>query len=204
MSGILQTFIRDNTRTCAVALLIPTLTGCVADLHRIFELTCHFRVQYFVIAAVFAGVLLLVRDWRWAGVALLSAAINGAAIAPWYFSPKPDKPLAPALPLRLLLSNVHTANLRSAPLLALIQREQPDLVILEEVNDRWMADLDVLRKDYPYSKWIPRSDNFGIAVLSRRELADPREIDFDSEVPTILTDFLVGSQCRRGARKRLN
>ncbi len=193
MTKLILNFARDKSRMFACLVLLPTLTASVADVYWLFELTCHFRLQYLVAAVVCTCASLALRDGRWAAIGLLSVVVNGFAIAPSYFGISTTRPTA-GFPLRLLLCNVYTANLQSAPLLSLIQRERPDLVILQEVNERWMADLESLRETYPFSTWITREDNFGIAVLSRGRLIDPREVDLESEVPTILTDVHFGSQ----------
>ena len=45
-----------------------------------------------------------------------------------------------------------------------------DLLILQEYNGEWAAALAGVLSDYPYRHTIPRPDNFGIAVFSKKEM----------------------------------
>ena len=56
-----------------------------------------------------------------------------------------------------------------------------------EVDERWESALEVLRSDFSYSVIRARSDNFGIALYSRRPITSHRveHLD-DSRVPTIV------------------
>lgn len=193
-SAHLLDFVKRQTRNVSFLILLATIAGYLADLHRLFELTCHFRAQYLTIASAGVVVALALREWRGAAMAVLAVILNGAAVLPWYLEKATPAAGSESQPLRLLLCNVYTANRRSAAVLELIQRERPDLIVLEEVNDRWMADLEPLRESHPDSKWIPRADNFGIAVLSRIGLVDPREAKLDETVPSILADFRFAGQ----------
>ncbi|MBC8011908.1 MAG: endonuclease/exonuclease/phosphatase family protein [Burkholderiales bacterium] len=148
-----------------------------------------FRVQYATILAAHAVFCLALRRPRWAGVFLVFCAFNLFAV------------LLPAItsqsvalqettadpPLKIILANVLTSNPDPAPLLALISAENPDLVALLEVNGRWANQLSAaLLAEYPHTLLHPREDNFGLAVFSRRPLADTGAPRFaDPELPSL-------------------
>jgi endonuclease/exonuclease/phosphatase (EEP) superfamily protein YafD len=70
--------------------------------------------------------------------------------------------------------------------LAAIQREAPDVLVIEEVNDRWLRDLRPLTGLFPHTVTVPRDDNFGIALFSRRPLAHQEVLDLgEVGVPTL-------------------
>lgn len=69
--------------------------------------------------------------------------------------------------LRVLLANVYTANPHRGSFVELVRDLDPDIVAVLEVDEGWLRALDPLRRDYPYQRAVPRSDNFGIAFLSR-------------------------------------
>jgi endonuclease/exonuclease/phosphatase (EEP) superfamily protein YafD len=71
----------------------------------------------------------------------------------------------------VLVANVLTGNPGHARLLALIEREQPDVVALVEVDDDWLAALSPLTATYPHHLAETRDDNFGVALFSRRPFA---------------------------------
>src|SRR5262249_20284190 len=94
--------------------------------------------------------------------------------------------------LRLLLSNVLTRNRRSSDLIRLVDREKPDILILEEIDRRWMQELRPLNAALPFSKSITRRDNFGIAVWSRLPMARAEKLALGSGgVPSVLVDVQI-------------
>lgn len=96
--------------------------------------------------------------------------------------------------MRFLLANVNTVNRRHEQLIALVRRERPEVVVVLEVNQRWLDALDELKPEYPYWVARPRPDNFGIALLSRRPLKQPRIVDWGSGVPSVLAEIeLLGT-----------
>ncbi len=97
-------------------------------------------------------------------------------------------------PLRILLANVLTSNPDPAPLLALVAAERPDLVALLEIDARWAAALrGALSAEYPHAHYEPQEDNFGLAVLSRLPLVEPRSERFvDPGLPSHAFGLQVG------------
>jgi endonuclease/exonuclease/phosphatase (EEP) superfamily protein YafD len=195
MKNRIQEVVKDKTRMIAWLTLFFSLAGYLGGVHWLLELTCHFRIQFLVVSAWCLVVLALLRDLRGSLVGLLCVILNGAVILPWYLGRPDPSPNTQASNLRLLLSNVLTSNRRSASLIRLVQLEQPDVLVLEEVNRRWMQELAPLSALLPYSKVMPRRDNFGIAVLSRLPIVRAPELTLGSGgVPTLLADVDLDGQ----------
>ncbi|HRX79194.1 MAG TPA: endonuclease/exonuclease/phosphatase family protein, partial [Pirellulaceae bacterium] len=69
---------------------------------------------------------------------------------------------------------------------ALVKRLEK-VAILATIDDRWREAIEELGDDYPFSIYRPRSDNFGIALLSRHVIRSERVASLDdSGVPTII------------------
>jgi len=95
--------------------------------------------------------------------------------------------------MRVLLSNVNTANQNHRAVLDLIRDESPDLVALLEVNQSWAAALAELEPDYPHWVKEPRDDNFGIALASRVPIRHQRLLFLgEAGVPSIEVDAQLG------------
>lgn len=156
------------------------------------DLMVHFRVQYFWGLLVLILVLLTLRKWRVAEACAVCLVINALEIAPLWIHGRPH-PGPEGTSLRLMLANVLTRNLDPKPLLGLIEREMPDVVVLEEIDVRWLRDLKAITDKYPYRKQIPRSDNFGIAVYSRHPLESVDVMVLgEAEVPSLLVRMEMG------------
>jgi endonuclease/exonuclease/phosphatase (EEP) superfamily protein YafD len=188
-------FVKDKMRMTTLMMLIVTLAGYLAGLHRIFELLCHFRVQYLAASVLLCVLLLLFRDWRWGSLGLVCVALNAVPVIPWYFG-RPEQQRHPAADdLRVLLSNVFTKNLNSAAIIELARRETPDVLVLQEVDERWMDELFVLGSLLPHSKVIPRNDNFGIGIWSHLPFHGLKQVDFGVYgVPSIGAQVEVADQ----------
>jgi endonuclease/exonuclease/phosphatase (EEP) superfamily protein YafD len=151
------------------------------------ELASHFRVQYFWTCLLAALVIAATGRRRIAALALIPAALNLAVILPLYWPSDANSPGSGA-ELRLASINVYSGNRRHDSVLAFIRETKPDVVLLMEMTDAWRDLLADLAADYPHQQSALRGDNFGIALVSRLPLEDPRVLELgDAEIPTIVT-----------------
>jgi endonuclease/exonuclease/phosphatase (EEP) superfamily protein YafD len=90
--------------------------------------------------------------------------------------------------LKVFVANVLLHNRESGKLLAQIATHNPDLILLNEPDARWVSELAPLKKNYPYQVLYPLSNTYGMLLYSRFELLNP-EVRFltDAEVPSIRT-----------------
>jgi len=168
---------------------IATLLGFFGLLNWRLELCSHFRVQYFLGLGVVALLLLIPRKRRNAAIFGVLAFVNLSVILPLYFG-KVSAPASAGQPVRAILMNVNTANKNSAGVADVIRRYSPDVVVLEEVNRRWLSELVPALTGYGYSKQAPREDNFGIALFSKFPLSQCTvEYIGDAEVPSIVAEI---------------
>ena len=72
--------------------------------------------------------------------------------------------------IRVLLCNVWSDNKEFDKLRNCIQREEPDIIILQEVTEKWLQSMPELRISHPHYIEYPEVDDFGIALYSRQPL----------------------------------
>lgn len=159
----------------AATAILLSLLGFLARLWWPLELMCHFRIQYAAALALAAPLLWLGKQRAWTIVALLAAALNAACLLPFYW-PLHSPAVEGRGALRILSANVHTSNRRSELLMALIEEQSPDVIVVMEIDDRWLGELAELRTKYPFARLEPRGGNFGMALYSRRPLRHVRTI----------------------------
>lgn len=175
-------------------LAAASLIGFAGEAWWVFDVLAHFRIQYALGLTVIAPSAILTRRWK-TGLALaLLAGVNIAQVWP-YIGLGSAPPPAPGAIWRGMILNVHTSNTRHDLVLDLVRERRPDLLVLAEVDDRWLSALAPLHGEYPYREAFPRDDNFGIAFFSRQP---PRSLTVrffpaDSTLPSILGEFEVGS-----------
>jgi len=153
--------------TAAGSLLCcVTCTGFLGRFWWVLDLTSHFRVQYFLLLAGAAVILLIGRKTRVSAVFAGFGLVNLLAIVPLYLG-RIQPPPEGAKPFRVMLLNVNTASTSYAAVGEAVVDLNPDLLLLEEVDCIWLEQLQGLTDRYTYSVTRARDDNFGIALFSR-------------------------------------
>jgi len=173
---------------------LATVTGFLGRLWWIFELTSHFRLHLAPSLSALALVWALKRRWRMMAICGVAAAVNAVLVLILLWPV--ESPVATADPrIRLVALNVHAANERSDLVLEFLRRADADVLLLMEVNERWLNALGSLRTNYPHVIAESREDNFGIALFSRLPLSNMAVVEFGKvEVPSITATIAVGGQ----------
>lgn len=139
------------------------------------EIFTHFKPHLGACFLLYAVIEWLGHRRQRALVSLAFAAVNVLPLA-LLFIPGPTEASAsePTARLRILQANILTSNTNAPALLALIAHESPDVVVLQEPNQRWLRQLAPLTNDYPVAAALPREDNFGAAVYCRTNARSAR------------------------------
>lgn len=178
-------------KVALVAVTILSLTGFLGSVHLVFDLTSHFRVQYYLLASAFLIGFILMRNWRWALLSLIPLFVNGLFIFPWFLSSPPRG----ERDLRVLVSNVEAANSHYDSIRHVIREADADLVVLVETDFKWIAEIKYLKEIYPYRLIRARRDFYGISIFSRYPLeAEPPVYTDRGEIYTHVVDVLKGDR----------
>lgn len=133
------------------------------------DLANHFRFQYTLILIATTLGLLLLKAKRVVWASALGLAVNLVFVVPLYLPPADAAADADGPALTILNFNVHTSNRRTDEVAQLIRASGADLVFLQEVNQRWLNELDGKLGPYQVIAQQPRADNFGIVGYVRVE-----------------------------------
>jgi len=158
-----------------LASIVVSLFGVLGNLSWIFELLSHFRVQIFAAQLALLVMLAVRRRWVIAAILVPVAAANAGVLMPYW--PQTNAALAAGPGLKVMTANVHVGNREHARFLELAMREDPDLILLLEVDRAWTRALAPLAARYPHTVSAPREDAFGIALLSRVPITDQHIVD---------------------------
>ena len=152
----------------SVTLLSVTLLPLIGGAYPL-ELLSHFQVQYLLAALPCTVLLAALRRWRWFAVSLGSLLLAGAAVLPYQagHSAHADVGSSGQRTVRLLLANVLLSNTAHHRVLELVEAENADVLIFQEVNERWQAALAPIAEFYPHVVNHPREDPYGTVVYSR-------------------------------------
>ena len=192
-------------RLLALSTVLVTLLSEFSGLALVFELLCHFRVQYLIVALLLLVVFAHFRCWGWWSLSLLAAVINAVAVLPWYWGKDPQATAQSTTrqtitrqsatrqsTIALVQSNLHSANTDMSRLLALIDVEQPSLLLVQELTHRAKAQLQSLSVRLPHQFTVPRNDNFGIGLYSHWPIVNSEVLYLgDAKLPAIRADINV-------------
>jgi endonuclease/exonuclease/phosphatase (EEP) superfamily protein YafD len=173
----------------ALAFAGAQFPGPFAVLDNLSNFPAHFAAAFLAVAALLACQRLHV-----AAVACVAlAALAIAPVVPWYFSAGPAADDPARSWVRLLVANVHHSNLDHGQLLELVERENPDVIGLLEVDARWLRELAPLRARYPHHFEVPGELYVGIALYSRLSLENARELRLpgDGSAPAIAATLVA-------------
>ncbi len=163
-----------------------TLFGFLGRFWWFFDLFSHFRVQYLAGLGLL-GILLLPCRCRGTAAAFFAGAlVNAVCVLPLFFGADTAPPPG-SRALRAMLLNVNTHTGNPALVKQVIEELAPDILVLEEISDRWVAELEWLATSHPHRRVQPRRDNFGIGLYSKLPISDDRVVSIGgAEVPSII------------------
>lgn len=126
------------------------------------------------------------RGKRWIFVvASLAFASNLWILGPWIATTSIQNDSLSAhggsYPLRIASANVQTSNREYNRVIRWIDDFKPDLLVLIEVDERWLDGVREIERMLPYSMKDPRDHNFGLAVYSRFPILSRETSSFSEE-----------------------
>ncbi len=143
-----------------------TIMGVFGKFSWILDLVSHFPTQYALVLFIVTIVLFLLGKYKMAAIFGTFVLLNIYLISPQIL-PVHGSPRSTVSALRVMQINVQTRNNNYDSLIERVYSENPDFIVLEEINDIWMQKLNALNNLYPYVISKSRDDNFGIALFSK-------------------------------------
>ena len=96
--------------------------------------------------------------------------------------------------ISIISSNVFQDNRNTAGCLAMLEKHDPDLILLLETDQYWNEGTKKLQETYPYQVLVPLENTYGMLLYSKLELVG-YEIRYlvDEEIPSIKTQVKLAS-----------
>ena len=185
-----QRFIPWTFMLTVIFTTILSLTGYLGELHRILEMTSHFKLQYLVVGFCTLFFFLLTRRQKWAIVSIFFVAINLVEIVPWYL-PQFGNNSAIAAQIRILQSNVLYKNNQYDRVISVVRQENPDIAFFMEVGEIWMQELAALKNTFPYSFNNQDTSSMGTVIYSKLPLENSSIQDLGGGRKTLVTELKV-------------
>ena len=149
----------------------------------------HFRVQYVACGLVVAAAGAALRIRGYTDLAVIATLVSALPVVSDVT--RTARPLPPdGAHIRVLSLNVHTEATGYDRVRRLIADENPDVVALVEVDQRWLTQLAPALTAYTGRIEHPRPDNFGIALYARGEVTGSTD-ELATPLPTITASVSV-------------
>jgi len=190
----LKIFITGILYVLLVITGIFTIGGFFSKYALYFDLLSHFRFQYFAFSLLLFVLCLPLKKRKLLLLSAFLCLVNIIPIIPLYipYGGFDKHNAANFQEIKIVHFNVLTSNLDYQSTLKYIEEKEPDIISLNEVNQRWIDNLKLSQK-YKYSITEIREDNFGIALFSKIELKNPRiEYFGDAQLPSAVAELNVG------------
>lgn len=181
----------------AISLLGMTLTLFFSGTWP-FETAAYWVPWYLVVALAGACGCALARSYRWAGAGILCAAMALALMTPHYLLCRHPDTEATTPVFRVLQANVYYPGNDPDVLLQLVRESKPDLVLLQEVDEKWQALLKPLESLYTHHRYSPRYTGGGpdLAQFWSHETLSVRDLHGDG-LPAVETLLHVNGRTLR-------
>jgi endonuclease/exonuclease/phosphatase (EEP) superfamily protein YafD len=176
-----------------ILIVIGGLLPLGAELWWGLELFTHFRLQYLALAAVLLLAALAGKRRILALLLATTMAINAWPVLPYL--PTAAAPQS-EVTLTLLNVNVKARNPDHAAILRLIRASGADIVTLIELSPALDEKLAALDDIYPFRLTQAGRGNFGLAVLARYPLLEPRPFELGPTAAVEAVVELPGSRLR--------
>lgn len=142
------------------------------------DIFSHFSYQYLIgavaIGVVFAGF----RKWKWAAMMLAVFLLNAAELKPMI----PEKTSFSSTPLSIMQYNRLYTQFKNEDLKIFLNREMPDIAVLQEANASLAKMAREMKAVYPYQISMPDNDAFGMIILSRHPITAEEKILIEGPV----------------------
>lgn len=161
-----------------VFLTISSFFGAV---YWLFELSCHFHLQYmgaqFLFLILMALSYLLTsgwtllndnekKSWRLSFIMVCVCFLINLCLVAEPFLPAPENKTNGKV-FSVLQLNLNSTNRDVNRVVDTVKKTKADFLAFEEVDDWWSQQLLQKLSEYPHHVFHPRPDNFGIAMFSR-------------------------------------
>ncbi|MDP4008286.1 MAG: endonuclease/exonuclease/phosphatase family protein [Candidatus Peregrinibacteria bacterium] len=174
----------------SVCLLFVTVISYLGNLNALFDLISHFRVHFLLAAGGIAPFAFIHPNKIVIALIAVSAIINSLEVLPWYIKPKSKKSRKKSISITSI--NVQFNNHNAKALIDFVLKQNPDILLLQELNEKWIKALSPLKKLYPYQFIEDPGNQFGIGILSKFEIKN-KEIITEKEfnTPLLASDIKI-------------
>ncbi|MFC1672502.1 endonuclease/exonuclease/phosphatase family protein, partial [Planctomycetota bacterium] len=182
-------------KVLTVVVLLMSILAYFASSSMFLEMLVNYRFQYFIASIAMLLYFVIARSWIWLLVISVSVFMNGLEVIPCYAMGRTVERGTESETVSFFVANVRQENTEYDKLFARIDLEDPDVVLLQEIDRDWMGQLGKLGESYPYSFLLPKSDRTGIGMLSKSPFSGVSAIELGpKKTPCVVAHLQILGQ----------
>lgn len=165
------------------AVLIVSILGYFSKFNFLFDICSQFCLQYLIFALIVL-VFYIIKKQKTIK-SLLVIFIILLNLFPVLGSIKiNDSTKKQGFTIEVI--NLLTKNKKYNAVRKEINDKSPDILVIQELDDKWSEELQAVKENYPFIYEISRQDNFGIALYSKIHITEIRKFFVGTlDVPAI-------------------
>lgn len=165
------------------AVLIVSILGYFSKFNFLFDICSQFCLQYLIFALIVL-VFYIIKKQKTIK-SLLVIFIILLNLFPVLGSIKiNDSTKKQGFTIEVI--NLLTKNKKYNAVRKEINDKSPDILVIQEIDDKWSEELQAVKENYPFIYEISRQDNFGIALYSKIHITEIRKFFVGTlDVPAI-------------------
>ena len=178
-----------------IGLFVSTALGYAGNSHYTLDLISHFKLHFLILSFITLIPLFLKKNRTLIALVILSILLNLFEVAPWYIKNASADENIKYSKIKLITSNVRFNNSEYDLLLGLVENENPDIIFLQELNQKWINAIEPLSKSYPYSFIEDPENEFGIAIFSKTLLTEKKSLNAGKlKTPSLIANTKINGK----------
>ncbi|MEM9941100.1 MAG: endonuclease/exonuclease/phosphatase family protein [Planctomycetota bacterium] len=147
-----------------ILLISAHLFSSLARFHWVADLVAQLRVQLCIGSLIAVAMSVGLYRWKLSMLSLAVLIYSVLPIVPYFIN---DSNRSDRSDFKLVTANVLTSNQQTGRFMDWVNSENPDLLLVMEIDSNWEKALEQIHANYPYRLVQSRADNFGIGVYSK-------------------------------------
>ncbi len=170
-------------------LLVSFLPNIISN-YWLIDIFSNFKFQYLVISVLLVFPTIIFLKKKLVALLMLCACFlwNLYYIVPYYIK---AENFNSRKEIKITSINLLSSNSKDELVLQYIYQEDPDILILMELTPNWLEKLSPIIDKYESKEIVPRSDNFGIALLSKYKMRSAIDYFELNNKPSIVSDLKI-------------
>ncbi len=163
--------------------LLLTILGYFSKFNFLFDICSQFRMQYLIFGLILLAYCIIKKRKTITSLLIIFIVVLNlcSVLGSVKFNDRTKKQGFTIESVNLLTSNKKYDAVRKE-----LTENTPDIIIIEELDDKWSEELQTIKENYPFIYEISRDDNFGIALYSKIHITQIRKLNLGTlAVPAI-------------------